>query len=551
MNRIMKTTDTFTRAALVADALSLGSHWVYNQSKLTRTFPEGIYDLTDPLAQYHKGKTAGDFTHYGDQTLWLYTFIQKNKGYSAEQWKEDWVSNMTNYSGYKDSASNETLSGKQSGSNDLAGASRIGPLLDLGLPVDDAVVAARSQTVMTHGDVGVSDAAEYFVRAVYAIKGGSSFGEAFSEAIETGSYAELDVEGALVAARGADAEGHLKVATEMGITCHLPEAFPLALYYAFHHGDNFADCISMNNLAGGDNSARGMLLALLFVARDGDVGGSHFDNLNLSSASPSANLEEDLDLSPGSHHVQVAGPNGVLSGIIEVPELREGQVLTTAVFAHCFTCGKDFLPEKKVTTALAGHGIATLRIDFSGLGKSAGAFEDSSFLTNLEDIYAAADWLRSNLCAPSLLVGHSLGGAAVLAAASNMEEIQAVATIGAPADPAHVLHLIGDVTEIEKNGKAEVSLGGRKFTVSKRFLDDIRDYDYVANLNALAGHKLIMHSPTDGVVELKNAGEIYSNLQHPKSFMALADAHHLLTNPGDAEYVAQLISVWADKVITK
>lgn len=335
----------------------------------------------------------------------------------------------------------------------------------------------------------------------------------------------------------------------MGLTCHFPEAFPLTLYYAIHHGANFAECISKNALAGGDSSARAMLLALLFVAREKNILetlDSLANQLNLETSNSEA--QQEIQTSPGSHKVEIPSPLGTLAGVIEIPK---GEIHAYAIFAHCFTCGKDFLPEKKITQGLAKNGIATLRIDFSGLGKSSGEFKDSSFLTNVEDIKVAADWLNNHYRPPSLLVGHSLGGTAVLAVASQIKSVQAIATLGSPADPAHILHMLEDnLAEIEQRGSAQVSFTGRTFTVSQRFVDDVRSYDHVKNLNKLSGHKLIMHSTVDNIVDLKNAVEIYTHLKHPKSFIALDGAHHLLTDGNDASYAADVIALWARKNIS-
>jgi len=542
---------TYHLAALVADSLSLGSHWIYNQSKITRTFPEGITELTAPLANYHAGKKAGDFTHYGDQTIWLSQAIAESNNYDHDTWKSQWLTNMSGYSGYKDSATNDSYANQAnqpSTSNDLAGASRIAPLLDLNSPLEQTVANARAQTQLTHGDINVIESAEFFVRAIYAVRDGASFADAFQTAAQTGQYTSLNPTAHLAVATQADPTEHLKVAAAMGLTCHFPEAFPLTLYYAIHHGQSFAQCISQNALAGGDNSARAMLLALLFVARGHAADIATIENLSskLNLTDQPSTTSEPMTFTPGSHSLSIDGPNGTLAGIIEIPD---GEIKICAIFAHCFTCGKDYLPEKKITQALAKNGIATLRVDFSGLGKSSGKFEDSSFLTNVEDIYAAADWLKANLLSPHLLVGHSLGGTAVLAAAGNIPEVQAVATIGSPADPAHILHMLEDhLDEISQQGQANVKLAGRDFTVSQKFVDDVRSYDHIATLNALTGHKLIMHSPTDETVELKNAGEIYSQLKHPKSFIALDGANHLLTANIDAEFAANMIATWAQKV---
>ncbi len=546
-----QTLSPFLLSALVADSLSLGAHWIYNQAKIKRSFPNGIIDLTKPLASYHGDKKAGDLTHYGDQTLWLQQSIQQSNSYDPEAWKALWLEKMADYAGYIDSASSETLASKGttlSASNDLAGASRLAPLLDLNLSLEDTIAAARSQTQLTHGDPSVIDSAEFFVRAIFAVKAGSTFLDAFLTAAQEGQYTTLDASSHIQTAIDKGAEGdHLAVASSLGLTCHFPEAFPLTLYYAIHHGENFADCMSQNALAGGDSSARAMLLTLLFTAKDHPADIAEILRLveDLTLAAP---ISKKQEFTPGSHRLSIDSRHGILSGVIEIPE---NEIKACAIFAHCFTCGKDYLPEKKITQALAKNGIATVRVDFSGLGHSSGAFEDSSFLTNIEDIYTVADWLRENYLAPNLLIGHSLGGTAVLAAAAQIPEIKAVATVGAPADPAHILHMFSEsVEEIQQNGKAVVSLAGRNFTISQKFIDDVKGYDYIANLKSLKGQKLIMHSPIDQTVELKNAGEIYTHLQHPKSFIALDGADHLLTADSDVDFVAQMTATWAKKVIS-
>jgi len=507
----------YTRASLLADSLSLATHWIYNQSKIQREFPDGIYKLSAPKSQYHGTKKEGDLTHYGDQAVWL-----------------------------ADGASKETLSSEGKGisnSNELAGAARIGVLLDQDVDLKSAIESARSQTTLTHGDPAVADAAEFFVRAVKYVEKGKTFNVALQEAVDEGVYNALPVKEHLEKVRSMDASAYLKVGQELGLTCHIPEAFPLALYFLIHHGERFDDCISKNSLTGGDTSARAMLLGMMFAARDGDVNGVLYNQLNLVGAI--IHKKQLKEYSAGSHKVEITSPHGKLSGILEYPD---GELKAVALFAHCFTCGKDFLPEVQITKALAKLGIATLRVDFAGVGKSEGDFAATSFLTNLEDLYASSEWLSENLACPSMIIGHSLGGAAAYAVASEVCGIKAVISIGAPADPAHVVHLFEDhVEEINREGVAEVPLAGRKFRIGKKFIDDIKSYDYKAKLNALTGHKLVMHAPDDDTVSLKNAGEIYSELQHPKSFIALEGANHLLTDKKDSEYVANIISVWAER----
>lgn len=228
-------------------------------------------------------------------------------------------------------------------------------------------------------------------------------------------------------------------------------------------------------------------------------------------------------------------------------ELPPGRVRAVALFAHCFTCTIQSHGARRISTALATHGIATLAFDFTGLGKSEGKFADSHFASNVSDLVAAAGYLRETLGAPALLVGHSLGGAAVIAAAGEIPEVKAVVTLGAPFDPAHVLHQLGDqVEKVRREGQAEVTIGGRPFEVSSAFLDAVEGHDQAARLAHLKRALLVMHAPTDTTVGIENAGQIFTAAKHPKSFASLDHADHLLTRPEDAAYAAQLIAAWAE-----
>jgi uncharacterized OsmC-like protein/alpha/beta superfamily hydrolase len=223
-----------------------------------------------------------------------------------------------------------------------------------------------------------------------------------------------------------------------------------------------------------------------------------------------------------------------------------------ALFAHCFTCGKDLRAAREVSSALATHGVATMRFDFTGLGRSEGEFADETFTTNTDDLVAAARYLEQEHLAPQLLIGHSLGGAAVLHAAGRIDSVKAVATIAAPADPAHVTHLLGDAREqIEAEGSAEVELAGRTFRIGKAFLDDLTDRAPAALVRDLRRALLILHSPTDTLVGVDNARLIYSAAMHPKSFVGLDGADHLLSNPADARYAGTVIAAWADRFIDR
>lgn len=266
-------TPNYFQAALVADALSLGSHWVYNQGKLARLYPDGVHTLTDPASSYHPHRKAGQLTHYGDQMVLLKNALA-NGNYDHATWTTEWLKNMAGYDGYLDGASKETLANEgasPSSSNDLAGASRLAPILDLDLSPSEKIAAARSQTNLTHGDPEVADAAEFFVRAVLAIGDGASIPEAFQKALSEGKYHQLKVSDHLASALAAGTD-FLAVATQMGLTCHTSEAFPLALYLSLRDGATFATALSENALTGGDTSARAMLIALLFEARDGHSG---------------------------------------------------------------------------------------------------------------------------------------------------------------------------------------------------------------------------------------------------------------------------------------
>lgn len=225
----------------------------------------------------------------------------------------------------------------------------------------------------------------------------------------------------------------------------------------------------------------------------------------------------------------------------------DGRPRATALFAHCFTCGKDVLAASRIAGALVGHGFACLRFDFTGLGASEGEFGNAGFSSNVDDLVAAAACLRERGHAPELLIGHSLGGAAVLAAASAIPEARAVATIGAPAEVDHVLHQFGArLEDIERNGSAEVSLAGRSFTISRAFVDDARAHRLPERLARLRRAVLVMHAPTDSTVGIDNARAIFDAARHPKSFVALDGADHLLSRPADSRYAAAVIAAWAE-----
>ena len=231
-------------------------------------------------------------------------------------------------------------------------------------------------------------------------------------------------------------------------------------------------------------------------------------------------------------------------------DLPAGKPRAFALFAHCFTCTKDIFAASRIAEALTDHGVGVLRFDFTGLGASAGEFANTSFSSNIGDLLAAAEWLRAHHEAPKILVGHSLGGAAVLAAAASIPEVKAVSTIGAPADPGHVQHLFqGPVEDIETKGVAEMVIVGRPFCVSKQFLDDIGSHKLEDAIAKLRVALLVFHAPLDQTVGIDNATRIFVSAKHPKSFVSLDDADHLLTRREDAIYVADVIAAWAGRYV--
>ncbi|MCT4706717.1 bifunctional alpha/beta hydrolase/OsmC family protein [Enterobacteriaceae bacterium H11S18] len=240
-----------------------------------------------------------------------------------------------------------------------------------------------------------------------------------------------------------------------------------------------------------------------------------------------------------------ANQDGItLSGLLESPENPTGY----ALFAHCFTCGKGLTSASQISRALVEQGIAVLRFDFTGLGGSDGDFANSNFSSNVADLLAAADYLSTNYQPPALLVGHSLGGTAVLVAALRLDYVKCVATIGAPAEPAHVLkQLGGKLDDIRGQGVATVQLAGRPFTIKKQFLDDVEQFQLQGQLRSLNKALLILHSPRDTTVSVDQAERLYTSARHPKSFISLDDADHLLSSKQDARYAANCIASWAER----
>jgi len=231
-------------------------------------------------------------------------------------------------------------------------------------------------------------------------------------------------------------------------------------------------------------------------------------------------------------------------------DLPEGPHLGTALFAHCFTCGKDIPAARRIAGRLAAMGFAVLRFDFTGLGHSAGEFENTSFTSNVQDLGAAAAYLAARGMPPGLLIGHSLGGAAVLRAAGDIASVKAVVTLGAPFDPEHVTHNFADaLPKIVAEGVAEVDLGGRPFRIGRQFVQDVRAEALAPRIAGLDRALLVMHAPRDAIVGIDNAASIFGAAKHPKSFVTLDGADHLITRPADAEYAAEVIAAWVARYL--
>lgn len=238
-----------------------------------------------------------------------------------------------------------------------------------------------------------------------------------------------------------------------------------------------------------------------------------------------------------------------LVGLLEIPP-EQIAIARYALFAHCFTCGKDIAAASRISRALAARGIAVLRFDFTGLGNSDGDFSNTNFSSNVQDLLAAAEKLKELYQAPQLLIGHSLGGAAVLAAAHQIESVRAIATIGAPSTAKHVEHLFqSEAKKIAAEGEAMVDIGGRQFLIKNQLLEDIDRYNSTEQLGQLNAALLVFHSPVDTIVSVDQAAEIFMAAKHPKSFISLDNADHLLSKAADAEYVGKTLAAWASRYL--
>ncbi len=252
----------------------------------------------------------------------------------------------------------------------------------------------------------------------------------------------------------------------------------------------------------------------------------------------------------GARIERITFPGGQGTDLAARLDLPAGPPRAYALFAHCFTCGKDIHAASRIANALTDVGFGVLRFDFTGLGMSDGEFANTDFTSNTEDLAAAADWLRVNHRAPQVLIGHSLGGAAVLAIAGAIPEVRAVATIGAPADAEHVTNVFsGSLERIEAEGVAEVELAGRSFTIRREFVDDLRNQVVTERVSTMKKALLVLHSPVDNTVGIDSAAEIFLAARHPKNFVSLDGADHLLSSFSDAAFAAAMIGAFADRYI--
>jgi putative redox protein len=248
-----------------------------------------------------------------------------------------------------------------------------------------------------------------------------------------------------------------------------------------------------------------------------------------------------------NERVEFAGSTGRLVGRLRRPA---GRPVAWALFAHCFTCGKDLHAARRISEALAARGIGVLRFDFTGLGESDGDFADTTFVSNVDDLVSAAQYLEQVEAAPTLLVGHSLGGAAVIRAACRLPSVRAVATVGAPYDPSHTTHLLQPVeAELRERGEAELTLAGRTLRVGVELLADLGAQSIHDDLGRLERALLVLHSPQDRIVEVDHARRLYEAARHPKSFVTLDGADHLLSDPADASYVGEVIGAWVSRYL--
>ncbi len=551
--------------AFIGDALSLGAHWIYNPSKITRIYGR-ITDYISPKDnKYHAKKAPGDVSHYGDQTMALLQSLAAGQRWDLQEFAQRWRRMFADYSDYMDSATQQTLDNfaagaapddAGSGSDDLSAVGRIAPLFAVAALKQPAALhtAVRQQTAMTHNDPGVIEAGDFFAAVVMSVLAGSDISAAIFDAANR-PYKTLPVVTWVAEAQDCLELDTVEAIAKLGQTCHNPDAFPSTIYLLLKYGDDLEACLIDNVMAGGDSAARGLLIGMVLGARRGfsAIPKRWVTGLRRASEIDAllARVDGSVDTAAPRRTEKVSFRNR--AGILLDARLEQpaAEPKAFALFAHCFTCSKDLIGASRISRELSEHGIAVLRFDFTGLGNSEGDFANTNFSSNVGDLVAAAEYLATHYRPPTLLIGHSLGGAAVLAAGAKIPGVKGVVTIGAPSDPSHVAHLFTcNLAEIEAKGTAEVNLSGRKFTVTKQFLDDIREQRLLEAVSKLRVASLIMHSPVDNTVSIDHAGKIFGALKHPKSFVSLHPADHLVSRKEDAAYIAEIISAWSSRIVS-
>lgn len=545
--------------AFIGDSFSLPAHWNYNPTKIKRLY--GRITNIAPLEEnkYHTTRESGDFTHYGDQMLWLLEYVSRNGSFDAESFALYWSESMLDFDGYMDSATKNTLENHRAGkrapssSNDLAGASRMAPLLLAANLKDenDLAEAARQQTAITHGDAQVVDAAEFFMRVLVRVLAG----EELMGALRTVAKRDFAALPAVEWIRKADALMDVDTTAAIGIlgqTCHVDHAFPATVYLLKKYAHSFEEAQIENVMAGGDSAARGILVGMILAAIHGRA---RIPEQWISATRLMPQIVQSIDACLPVHRLGTLkfgfqNRDGIrLSGRLETPDQKP---IAVALFAHCFTCSKDIAAASRVTRELADLGFAVLRFDFTGLGNSDGDFSNTDFSANIEDLLDAAAAVESELEQPvELLVGHSLGGAAVLAVAAQISTVKGVATIGAPSEPAHVVHLFEEaLPTLERDGVGEVELAGRRFQFRQSFVDDLTGHKSEEVLESLSTPALILHAPEDQTVDVDHARFLQQHLRGPASLVYLEGADHLLTKTRHAQFAAKMIALWAQQHLT-
>ena len=571
--------------SLVADAIAMPVHWIYNPSKI-RTAYGRIDSYVGPAHnKYHSTRQKGDLCHYGDQVLELMRSIGESGGFHVDHFSNRWRSMWENYSGYVDGATRDTLKNLEQGarpmnagseSNDLSGASRIAPVVvaTLNGGADSINEAARIQTLLTHNDGAVIEAAEYFATLLLNILNGHSLSESMGLLAER-HWDFLNIRSVMASNKTLLPEPTDQALGKLGLTCHFPDAFPATLYLLQKYPDDFPTAVVENAMAGGDSTARGLILGAVLGALHGESGipADWLHGMSCYSevtqwlthrgfpANDSSNSDNDCGCDnvsdamqqyrSGTLAVKFQNAQGItLDARLEMPEAADKPPVAFAIFAHCFTCSKDILAAARISRELTRHQVAVLRFDFTGIGDSGGDFSDTSFTSNVDDLVAAGEYLRQNYQSPEFLIGHSLGGAAVIAAVNQIPGIRGLVTLAAPSDPEHVQHLFADrITELETDGKVTIQLGGKSVTIGQEFLNDIRNKNILKNLQDFQGATLIMHAPGDSVVSVNHAGKIFSAANHPRSFIAVDGADHLLSRKKDSIFVADIIGAWVHHLI--